>query len=37
MIYHQSIWPAVIAHGMFDATSLAALPWALENIKDFQK
>ena len=28
MIVHQSIWPAVIAHGMFDATSFALLPWA---------
>jgi membrane protease YdiL (CAAX protease family) len=37
MVFHQSIWPAVIAHGLFDATSLAALPWALENIKGFQK
>jgi membrane protease YdiL (CAAX protease family) len=33
MIFHKSIWPAVIAHGMFDATSLAFLPWALESIK----
>lgn len=23
MIYHRSIWPAVIAHGLFDATSMA--------------
>ena len=33
MVFHKSIWPAVIAHGMFDATSLALLPWALESIK----
>jgi len=26
MVLHRSIWPAVIAHGMFDATSLALLP-----------
>ncbi len=26
MVYHRSIWPAVIAHGMFDATSFALLP-----------
>ena len=33
MVFHQSIWPAVIAHGMFDAVSLALLPWALEQFK----
>lgn len=33
MVFHQSIWPAVIAHGMFDATSMALLPWALEKIQ----
>lgn len=26
MVYHRSIWPAVIAHGIFDATSFALLP-----------
>jgi membrane protease YdiL (CAAX protease family) len=30
MVLHRSIWPAVVAHGMFDATSLALLPWAME-------
>jgi len=30
MVLHRSIWPAVIAHGMFDATSLALLPWVSE-------
>lgn len=29
MVYHRSIWPAVIAHGFFDATSMALLPWVL--------
>ena len=33
MVLHRSIWPAVIAHGMFDATSLALLPWLAEKIK----
>ena len=28
MVMHQSIWPAVIAHGAFDATTFALLPWA---------
>lgn len=26
MIFHRSIWPAVIAHGFFDATTFALLP-----------
>jgi membrane protease YdiL (CAAX protease family) len=29
MVWHRSIWPAVIAHGLFDATSFALLPVAL--------
>jgi len=33
MVLHQSIWPAVIAHGMFDATTFALLPWAMERIQ----
>jgi len=33
MVLHQSIWPAVIAHGMFDATTFALLPWAMEQIR----
>jgi membrane protease YdiL (CAAX protease family) len=35
MVLHRSIWPAVIAHGMFDATSLALLPWLVEKMKTF--
>lgn len=27
MVMHQSIWPAVIAHGAFDATTFALVPW----------
>jgi membrane protease YdiL (CAAX protease family) len=27
MVLHRSIWPAVIAHGFFDATTMAVLPW----------
>jgi len=26
LIIHRSIWPAVIAHGLFDATTFALLP-----------
>jgi membrane protease YdiL (CAAX protease family) len=32
MVLHQSIWPAVIAHGMFDATTLAILPWIFDKL-----
>ena len=27
MIFHRSIWPAVLAHGSFDATTFALLAW----------
>lgn len=33
MVFHRSIWPAVIAHGLFDATSLAMIPWAMDYVK----
>lgn len=33
MVFHRSIWPAVIAHGMFDATTFALLPWVVEFTK----
>ncbi len=32
MIFHRSIWPSVIAHGTFDATSMALLPWVMQNL-----
>jgi membrane protease YdiL (CAAX protease family) len=32
MVVHRSIWPAVIAHGMFDATSFALIPIALQHL-----
>ncbi len=32
MVFHQSIWPAVIAHGMFDATTMVLLPWILDKL-----
>lgn len=28
MVFHRSIWPAVMAHGFFDATTFALLPLA---------
>jgi len=37
MVFHRSIWPAVVAHGMFDAASLALIPWALEMLQGMQK
>jgi membrane protease YdiL (CAAX protease family) len=33
MVWHRSIWPAVFAHGMFDAMSMALIPWAAETLK----
>ena len=33
MVWHRSIWPAVIAHGLFDATSIALIPFALEKLQ----
>jgi membrane protease YdiL (CAAX protease family) len=33
MVLHKSIWPAVTAHGLFDATTLAILPWSLEKLQ----
>ena len=33
IILHKSIWPAVIAHGLFDATTFAILPWWIERAR----
>jgi membrane protease YdiL (CAAX protease family) len=33
IVLHRSIWPAVIAHGLFDATTFAILPWAMEKLQ----
>ena len=33
IVAHQSIWPAVIAHGMFDATSFALVPIVLQHLQ----
>jgi len=35
IVVHRSIWPAVIAHGFFDATSMAILPWWIEKARQF--
>jgi membrane protease YdiL (CAAX protease family) len=37
MIFHRSVWPAVIAHGVFDATSMALLPWVWQKLHPFQQ
>jgi membrane protease YdiL (CAAX protease family) len=36
LVLHQSIWPAVIAHGLFDATTMAVLPWWMERVQQLQ-
>jgi membrane protease YdiL (CAAX protease family) len=33
IILHRSIWPAVFAHGFFDATTFALLPFALRTMQ----
>lgn len=35
MVWHRSIWPAVLAHGFFDAVSIGLLPWAMEKAQQF--
>ena len=37
MVFHCSIWPAVLAHGFFDATSMALIPWATELMRHLPK
>ncbi len=37
MVLHRSIWPAVLAHGFFDATSMALIPWAMELMRHLPK
>ncbi len=32
MVNHRSVWPAVFAHGFFDAASFAALPFLLQHM-----
>lgn len=33
MVMHRSIWPAVFAHGLFDATSFALLPFVADRLR----
>ncbi len=37
LVFHRSIWPAVFAHGFFDATSLILIPWAMTQLHDLEK
>jgi membrane protease YdiL (CAAX protease family) len=37
MVFHRSIWPAVFAHGFFDATSMALIPWAMQLMQHLPK
>lgn len=37
MVFHRSVWPAVLAHGFFDATSMALIPWALDKMRHLPK
>jgi membrane protease YdiL (CAAX protease family) len=37
MVLHRSIWPAVLTHGMFNATTFAILPWMAEKLPELQK
>jgi membrane protease YdiL (CAAX protease family) len=34
MVFHRSIWPAVLAHGFFNATSFAFIPWVAERMQE---
>jgi len=36
MVFHRSIWPAVIAHGAFDATTMALLPRLTEMMQQMK-
>jgi membrane protease YdiL (CAAX protease family) len=32
IIFHRSVWPAVFAHGFFDAATFAALPFIIQHL-----
>jgi membrane protease YdiL (CAAX protease family) len=36
IVLHKSIWPAVIAHGLFDATTFALLPFVMDKARHLQ-
>lgn len=37
MLWHRSLWDAVLAHGFFNATTFALLPWIAHLIPQLQK
>jgi membrane protease YdiL (CAAX protease family) len=37
MTLHRSVWPSIVAHGLFDAASMALLPWAVQQMQDLQR
>jgi membrane protease YdiL (CAAX protease family) len=37
MSLHRSVWPSVVAHGLFDAASLAVLPWVMPHLQELQR
>ena len=37
MTLHRSVWPSVVAHGLFDAASMAMLPWAMQHLQEWQR
>jgi len=37
MNLHRSVWPSVLAHGFFDAMSMAAIPWALRHFPELHQ
>ena len=37
MTLHRSVWPSVVAHGLFDAASIAMLPWAMQHLQEWQR
>jgi membrane protease YdiL (CAAX protease family) len=37
MVLHRSVWPSVAAHGFFDASTLALLPWLMRYMQELQR
>lgn len=37
MVLHRSIWPAVLAHGFFNATSFALIPLVFEKMQELRQ
>jgi hypothetical protein len=37
MTMHRSIWPSVVAHGLFDSASMVLIVWVLPHIEEWQR